>query len=515
MSSHAENRNHQSETWRIAGVAIAALLLLTFVLYQQSVLFLIDKWNRLGGGDYGHGYLVLMISVYLIFYNRQRLAALTPCPEYRAILAIVFASMIWTLAALVDIELLQTVGLILMVLSIVWALLGIQIAKILVFPILYISFAIPIWSLLTPLLQELTADVVFWLIRVKEIPALRIENMIVLPSGTLSIEEACAGMRYLLAALILGALYAYLNYVTFYSRLIIVLVSAGAAVLANILRVFIVVYLGYTTDMQHPLVSDHATLGWYLFGGLVVVLLVIEALLHRKWLRDPGTTLGNVVCKSPPCDKGKLQYITFILVATIFISAGPITIFWVSKPSQLDNYPVQMTMPSSTGEWVAADAGDDSWVPLYKGAISHKIIYRDNNNHEIQLYLGLYSVQRQGEELINDLNRISDEKIWRIMYQKAKLYTIGGQQVHEQLLEKNDGSQRLVWYWYRVAGQNTVNKYQAKALQVLGLLKGKRQSSIVAIATKLDDGPEYTRKILGQFVEEMDSSIDKVIDDKW
>ena len=364
MSSHTESSMPQGETWRIAGVAIAALLLLTFVLYQQSVLFLIDKWNQLGGGDYGHGYLVLMISVYLIFYNRQRLAALTPCPEYRAILAIVFASMIWTLAALVDIELLQTVGLILMVLSIVWALLGIQIAKILVFPILYISFAIPIWSLLTPLLQELTADVVFWLIRVKEIPALRIENMIVLPSGTLSIEEACAGMRYLLAALILGALYAYLNYVTFYSRLIIVLVSAGTAVLANILRVFIVVYLGYTTDMQHPLVSDHVTLGWYLFCGLVVILLVIEALLHRKWLRDPGTTLGNVVCKSPPCDKGKLQYITFILVATIFISAGPITIFWVSKPTQLDNKPVQMTMPSSTGDWVAADAADDSWVPL-------------------------------------------------------------------------------------------------------------------------------------------------------
>ena len=186
----------------------------------------------------------------------------------------------------------------------------------------------------------------------------------------------------------------------------------------------------------------------------------------------------------------------------------------MGKQSQSDGYPVQMTLPSTAGEWVATDAGDDGWMPLYRGAIPHKMVYSDNNNHEIQLYLGLYSVQRQGEELINDLNRISDDKIWRIMYQKAKLYNIGGQQVLEQLLEKNDGSQRLVWYWYRVAGQNTVNKYQAKALQVLGLLKGKRQASIVAIAAKLDDGPESTRKILGQFVEEVGSSIDRVIDGK-
>ncbi|MDX2507686.1 MAG: EpsI family protein [Gammaproteobacteria bacterium] len=514
MSSHRESSMPQGETWRIAGVSIITLLLLTFVLYQQSILYLVGKWNQLEGGDYGHGYLILAISIYLIFYNRQRLRALIPCLEYRAIVAVVLASILWMMAALVGIEILQIVALLPLVLSIVWALSGSRVTRILVFPVLYIGFAIPVWFPLTPLLQELTADAVFWSIRVMEIPALRIENMIVLPSGKLSIEEACAGMRYLMAALILGSLYAYLNYVTFYSRLIIVLVSAVAAVLANILRVFIVVYLAYTTDMQHPLVSDHVTLGWYLFGGLVVVLLVLEAQLHRKWLHNPNETLDNVVREQPPCNKGKLQYISFVLIVAIFISAAPITVFWMSKPSQFDSYPVQIILPSSAGEWTATDANEDDWTPQYRGAIAHKMVYNDKNNHEIQLYLGLYAVQRQGEELINVLNRISDDKIWRIMYQKAKLYNIGGQQVLEQLLKKNDGSQRLVWYWYRVAGQNTVNKYQAKALQVLGLLKGKQQSSIVAIATKLDDEPESARKILGQFIEEMDSSIDRVIDGK-
>ncbi len=138
MSSVKASSLHSREMWRVAGGSVITLLLLTFILYQQSVLYLIDKWNQLEAGEYGHGYLVLLISAYLIFYNRQRLMALTPCPEYRAIVAVVLASMLWLVAALVDIEMLQTVGLVLLVLSIVWALLGVQLTKILVFPILYI-----------------------------------------------------------------------------------------------------------------------------------------------------------------------------------------------------------------------------------------------------------------------------------------------------------------------------------------------------------------------------------------
>jgi EpsI family protein len=94
------------------------------------------------------------------------------------------------------------------------------------------------------------------------------------------------------------------------------------------------------------------------------------------------------------------------------------------------------------------------------------------------------------------------------------LYNAGEQEILEQLLEKNDASRRFVWYWNRVAGQDTVNEYQAKAFQVLGLMKGIQQASIVAIAAKVDEEPEKTRKILGQFVKAMGSSINSVIDGK-
>ncbi len=327
------------------------LLLLTFVTYRQTILYLIGKWNQLEIGEYGHGYLVLAISAYLVFYNRLMLVALTPCPEHRAILAVVSACMLWLIAALVDIEVLQAVGLLLLVLSILWALLGSQVTRILVFPVIYIGFAIPIWFPLSPILQDLTADAVFWIIRVMEIPALRIENMIVLPAGKLSIEEACSGLRYFLAALTLGSLYGYLNYVNFRARLFVLLVAAGAAVLANMLRVFIVVYLAYKTDMQHPLVHDHLYLGWYIFGGLVVVLLTIDARLHRNRLPGSNGTVDTAATKQVPCNKGKSQIMVSVLVVALLVSAGPGIIFWLSEQPQLDNKPVKIEFPSATVEW--------------------------------------------------------------------------------------------------------------------------------------------------------------------
>ena len=59
------------------------------------------------------------------------------------------------------------------------------------------------------------------------------------------------------------------------------------------------------------------------------------------------------------------------------------------------------------------EADEDSWTPLYRGAITHKMAFHSKNNRVIHLYLGMYPTQMQGEELINDLNRksITDSKI--------------------------------------------------------------------------------------------------------
>jgi exosortase A len=233
-------------------VAVSLLLVVVLVFYRDTVFYLAGIWNEWKIGEYGHGYLVLAISLYLVYHQRRILAGLTPCPSFTALYALAAAGLVWLAATLVDVMSLQSVALLLVVLSVIWATLGQRITRRLLLPVLFIGFALPVWSPLAVVLQEVTADVVFWMTRLSGVPVMREEHVLILPSGQLSIEQACSGLRYFLAALTLGVLYAYLNYSRLRTRVLVILVAAGAAILANILRVFIVVYLAYETRMQHP-----------------------------------------------------------------------------------------------------------------------------------------------------------------------------------------------------------------------------------------------------------------------
>ena len=499
------------QAWRWAGIPVLALLLLTLTLYQHTVLYLAGLWNQLEIGEYAHGYLVLAISGYLIFTNRQKIFALTPCPEYRAILGVLAASMLWMIAALVDVEMMQSVGLLLLVLAIIWTVLGNQVIRILAFPVLFIGFAIPIWFPLSPVLQNMTADAVFGAIRLFNVPALRQDNMILLPAGTLSIEEACSGLRYLLAALTLGTLYAYMNYSSLRSRIIVVLISAGAAILANMLRVFIVVYLGFATAMQHPLIDDHLSLGWYLFGGLVVILLFIDARLNKASLVSESDTpdVSNQT-KSEICKSTRLYYLLIVAGIGILLSVAPVVVYKVNHQSSGELANAVAGLPEEAENWLRSEAVSHSWMPVYNGAVDQKRIYMKNNDKAI-FYMGYYPVQKQGEELINDLNHINNKERWRTIYPRSRIQIVGKQQVLEQLLDNGARKQLLVWYWYNVAGIVTTNKYEAKVLQVLGLLTGKSWAFVSAVAVETNDDVDYTRQVLKDFIQAIEKPIEKEI----
>lgn len=506
-----------SPAWRNALIAIIGLFVLMLVLYQQTVLYLTSLWNQLGGGDYGHGYLVLAISAYLIFTNRKKLADLTPCPEYKAIAAIFLAALLWVLAALVDIATLQSIALLLLFISMVWAVVGNRVMLLLAFPLLYISFAIPVWFPLSPLLQNITADAVFWIIRIMEIPAMRVENVIAVPAGRLSIEEACSGLRYLLASLTLGALYGYMNYRTLRSRLIVVLIVAGAAVFANILRVLIVVYLGYKTDMQHPLVYDHLSLGWYLFAGVVAVLLFLDVALYKIFQQARSADDSESIIDSDdallrPCRKNKFQIGAYMLLVAGMVSAGPATVIWLNSQSVTVQHRDSQALLVAAEGWTFEQVSEDGWAPKYKGADTQKMYLQNQHGQQVHLFLGLYPVQKQGEELINDQNRIADDVVWHTQYQKERVVDAGQHKVLEQVLKNNAGEQRLVWYWYRVAGQATINKYQAKALQVLGLIQGTPHAAVIAISSELEGNKTQSRLKLTGFIEQMGAAVNNVAD---
>ena len=147
------SNNSLRSGWGIAGLSIAVLLFLTLLFYRETALFVMGHWNRWDSGEYyAHGYLAVTISLYLIYRQRAILASLTPCPSFIALFAVAASSLLWLAALLVDVLMVQIVALLLLIISAIWATLGRQVTRQLLFPILIIGFAIPIWDPLPPVL---------------------------------------------------------------------------------------------------------------------------------------------------------------------------------------------------------------------------------------------------------------------------------------------------------------------------------------------------------------------------
>jgi exosortase A len=490
--------NASKPGWLAAGSSVAVLLVLVLVFYGETTRHVMAVWSQWETGEYAHGYLVLAMSLFMVYTRRKVLASLVPCPSYPALAVVLLCSLAWLAGTAADVQLVQTVALLCLLMAVIWTTLGTAIARQLLLPVLFLGVAMPVWSPLSPLLQELTADVVYHLARLAEIPALRQENLIILPSGRLSVERSCSGMRYLLAALVLGVLYGDLYYRSLRARVVVLLIAACTAILANILRVFIVVWLAHRSAMQHPWVADHLALGWFLFGGLVFVLLAIDIGLsrYRRESREgeaPAAPPGS----SRACQRGLPGHALALVLAAVLAASGPAFAWWAAA-SPSARQAAAPDFPTAAGGWSGPSVTRDSWMPVFHGASADRRVYRKGGT-EVYLYLGRYAEQSQGRELINELNSIGNPE-WRTVYSDGRDTAPAGMPVLEQVLVGTEGRKRLVWYWYEVAGRETTSDYMAKFLQVLGRLTGRPQAAIVAMATPIEYDSAAAQNVLADFL---------------
>ena len=83
------------------------------------------------------------------------------------------------------------------------------------------------------------------------IPVYREGQHFSIPTGSWSVVEACSGVRYLIASLMVGTLYAYLSYRSTTRRLVFVGVSILVPIVANWLRAYMIVMLGHLSGNTH------------------------------------------------------------------------------------------------------------------------------------------------------------------------------------------------------------------------------------------------------------------------
>lgn len=491
-----------SEALCVFSLAVLALL----ALFWPTVRFMVETWWNVT--TYGHGLVIFPISGYLIWRKRATLSELTPRPQPLGLLLVAGAAFAWLLGDFVGVTLLTQVAWVGMIQALVLSIFGWPITSRVLFPLFFLFFAVPFGNFLIPYLQDLTAQCVAAALRVTGIPVYRDALYMHIPTGSFFVAEACAGVRFLISTIVLGALIAHVAFTTWWRRILVLAVAAALPVFANIVRVYGIVMIAYFSDHQLAVDADHLVYGWVFFALVTLSFLAIAlAFQERGALRERDAAMGESSRPAPSrplrSKGGALGLALAAATAIVLAAAAPVYSHAVIR----DERAAPLAWQPDAGLWTLAAPNPD-WRPQFHGADEE--IFRTYDAHagsSVDVYLAVYGWQRHGKEIINKMNSFADGEQWTMVGSGGVSAMVGDESVPIRYARlSSSGSKRLVWYWYWIDGSLTADPILAKLYEARAkLMGGSGAAAVIAVAADYQDQPEAAERTLADFLRHLGS----------
>ena len=496
-------------------IKVMTLLLVSWVallgVYSSTAHSLVDTWSN--SETYGHGFLILPVSGYLAWRQRHYLTVLVPCVNLWALLLLGGLAGIWLLGHLTSVLVVQQLAVVAMVGGLVWTLVGTAATKVLLFPLAFLFFAVPVGEDLVPLFQDFTGFFTVTALQVSGVPVFWEGRYLTTPSGSWHVAEACSGVRYLIATVTLGVGFAGIVYRSWTRRVLFVLATILVPILANGLRAYGIVLFGYLVDHQLAAGVDHLLYGWLFFSVIMFFLFVVGLAL-----REPGASQWREVSQFSDGGVGRSisgdrvgqrthgsSFRRMAMTAGCGVGVVALAPLWVSalpnsSQNSLENSPLTLTVSSP---WKALPDYAGNWIPHYAGADTVVTRTYQDGNQQVHLVLALYARQHQGKELISQTNTLVDKNRWVMLMEGRREIRVNGQSltVRENRL-RSTVANRLIWSWYWVDGRFTSNPYLAKLFHAKAkLFGGPRHSALLAVGTDYEYEKTDATKILEDFLQ--------------
>ncbi|MFL1463420.1 exosortase A [Roseococcus sp. DSY-14] len=298
--------------WPLAALGLGTLAWLA--LFFEEAAHAVSIWES--SAAYNHGWLILPIAVWLAWTRRRRLPALRPVPTPAFALLGLPAAVLWLLAERMGVMEGRQFAALGLFYALVLATLGWRVSLAMAAPLAYLVFLVPFGAFTVPALQVITARMVDVMLDWTAIPHYVDDLLIEIPEGTFYIAEACAGLRFIIAALAFGALYAFVMFRSPWRRATVMALALAVPVLANGVRAFGLVVLGHWWGSAAAVDADHLIYGWGFFS--VVILLLILAGLPFRQDGGPFPALSGPGAPGRP-----LMALPAALLALLAAAAGP------------------------------------------------------------------------------------------------------------------------------------------------------------------------------------------------
>jgi len=455
--------------------------------YGTTYVSVVQKW--ISDTAFSHGFLVLPIAIWLAWRKREELAHVGFRPSAIGIPAVLLCTAGWVIGRGTGVLVIEQFSAVAMIPALVVAALGLPAARVLIMPLGFLLFLVPFGRGLVPFLMHATADFSTLLLKWSGVPVFRTYMQISIPAGSFEVARACSGLNYVITSLVLGALYAYLNFHGWLKRAVCMVAFAGVPIILNGLRVYFTILVSHLTDMRFGPGAEHVTFGRIFFA----VMMLAMFWFGRRW-HDDAPSSPVPVASGTNSSSGFGLEVWPLLLACLIAVGGPLVVQASSTKAHQLTADAQrlIVLPCAVAGWQGPIESADLWRPDYIGGIvERKARYVDRDGMGVDVFVVVYGIgTSMGTEMISHSNVISAAD--RRSLEKDVLRSIqladGSVVVVREVALSGGSSPRLVWHWFRVGDQSAASRFTVKALEGLAFVtRGAVSERLVTVSTQLDD----------------------------
>jgi exosortase A len=480
--------SHDAKTrwaWHLSVLGLLVGLILT--IFSQETINAVQVWWIYD--TYTHCFLIIPISAWLIWQKRDELQTISPTIAPSALLAIPPLLLFWLVgkfATINEVRQLAVVGLIQVA---ILAMLGARVYRAILFPALYLFFLVPVGQYLVAPMQDFATRFTDIGLTLLGVPHFTEGTLIELPTGRFEIAEACAGLRFMIATVTLGVLFAHLTYRRSYKIILFLIACIAVPLIANGLRCVGIIMLAYLTNNRVAVGVDHLVYGF--FFNIVILLALFFVGSRFRDLEVPLRAEPKITMR-----RYSLSAL-LILAASIGLAIylGPAFASWH------DNRPIAIYSPPLTElskiDGSIVTEAPQTWKPIYNGVDREflvQLVSASPHSPAVDLAIEYYGRMRDGHSIIATTNRLWDPDVWRQLRAGRVRAQIGNSaiQFNERVISSTS-EKRLLWYSYWMDSGFTTSATIIKLLQLKTAFVGDPAGALVAVSTPIDGSDEDAR----------------------
>jgi exosortase D (VPLPA-CTERM-specific) len=448
-------------------IALAAIALASFA-YHDSLAYLVDVW--INDENYNHGLFIPLVSLYLIWRERDRILASDRGRSWWGLGLVVVAALTYALGETATLHAIVHFSFWLLLVGFVVSLVGLQGTRVIAFPLLYLLTAVPLPGLvhqtLSGKLQLLSSTLGVSCLQLLGVMAFREGNVIDLGPIQLQVVEACSGIRFLFPLASLSLLCAYLYQERMWKRALVFLSSIPIAILLNGFRIGAIGVLVDAYGIAAAVGFAHFFEGWIFFVVSFALVFGEMWLLARLTPPECRKSWSELLAPAPrrapatlPGSGGAGAARALRVSPQVFASLGVLAILAVASMLlvKLDeivpSHRLLLDFPMQVGRWQGTPLSmERQYLDVLKLDDYLLADYVAGDAKPVNLYVGYYATQRKGRTPHSPAACIPGGgwEISSIETVEIRGASAGapGFRVNRALIQKGSDKQ-VVFYWFK------------------------------------------------------------------